>query len=321
MDLKSCPPVLFLIFNRPDLTNCVFERIREAKPKHLFVAADGARPDHAGDAELCAETRQIIKKVDWDCELRTLFREQNLGCKQAVSSAITWFFKHVEQGIILEDDCLPDMTFFRFCSELLGKYRHDERVMAISGNNFQNGEFDPGSSCYFSIYNHIWGWATWRRAWRHYDGKLTLWPRLRESGWLEGWLQTIDAAAYWCNIFDSVYAGQINSWGYPWTFACWAQHGLSVLPAINLVSNIGFDNRATHTKAQNSPVANLPALAMDFPLVYPSGMVRQYKADSYTATNHFGISKKVPLIKRALRKSQRLLSYPFSTNQCNRILQ
>jgi hypothetical protein len=169
-------PVLFLIFNRPNTTEQVFEAIAKAKPRCLFVAADGPRTDKEGEAEKCQAVRDIIKRVDWDCEVKTLFREQNLGCKEAVSSAITWFFEQVEEGIILEDDCLPSDSFFSFCAELLEKYRDDKRIMMISGDNFQDGIQRGDASYYFSSVPWIWGWATWRRAWRLYDREMQTFP-------------------------------------------------------------------------------------------------------------------------------------------------
>jgi hypothetical protein len=275
-------PVLLLIFNRPDLTQRVFERIREAEPQALFIAADGPRKDRPEDIALCQEARSIIDRVDWGCEVKTLFRDENLGCKKAVSSAITWFFEHVEEGIILEDDCVPDPSFFRYCAELLERYRDDERIMAISGDNFQPPGFDPGASYYFSIYNHCWGWASWRRAWRHYDGEIKQWPSLRGSGWLEGWLGSKPAAEYWRRIFDRVHANQVDSWAYPWTFSCWSQHGLTILPAVNLVTNIGFDDRATHTVSDQNGLSKRPTKRLRLPLMHPDSLTVNYSADEST---------------------------------------
>jgi hypothetical protein len=276
------PAVLFLVFNRPDLTRQVFARIRQARPAQLFIAADGPRFDRPGEETLCRQTRAVVEEIDWDCEIHTLFREQNLGCKHAVSSAITWFFGYVKEGIILEDDCLPDPTFFPFCAELLERYRSDGSIMAISGDNFQQGRRRTPCSYYFSQYNHIWGWATWRRAWKYYDGDMEHWPSLRDTSWLQDILGDERVARYWHCIFDRAYAGEINSWDYPWTYSCWAQNGLTILPEVNLVSNIGFDERATHTRAASPDVADLPTLAMEFPLCHPPLVVRHWEADLFT---------------------------------------
>lgn len=292
------PPVLFLIFNRPDLTKQVFECIREAHPAQLFIAADGPRADRPGEADLCAQTRAVVKTIDWECKVHTLFRDHNLGCKMAVSSAITWFFDHVEEGIILEDDCLPHPSFFSFCRELLERYRDDERIMAISGNNFQPAHSTSPYSYYFSIYNHIWGWASWRRAWQHYDGDFRRWPHLRDSSFLKNLHKNGSAVNYWQSIFDKAYAGQIDSWGYPWTYSCWVQNGLTILPKVNLVTNIGFDERATHTKDQYAKVANLETKPIEFPLRHPSSTVANHQADRYTTMHHFGIHPPTPLWRR-----------------------
>jgi len=165
-------PILFLVFNRPNTTQRVFNVIRQVKPKQLFVAADGPRRDKGADEEKCEATREIVKQIDWDCEVKTLFREENLGCGKAVSSAITWFFENVEEGIILEDDCLPNLDFFGYCEELLDRYRDNREVMFIGGDNFQKGKKWGDASYYFSAYNHVWGWATWKRTWDIYDFKL-----------------------------------------------------------------------------------------------------------------------------------------------------
>ncbi len=290
----STPPVLLLIFNRPDLTEQVMEQIRKAEPPKLFVGADGPREDHPGDEKHCEQVRAVATQVDWDCEVHTLFRDENLGCKQAVSSAITWFFEHVEAGVILEDDCVPHPTFFPYCEELLGRYRDDERVMAISGDNFQPSDRTYDASYYFSIYNHVWGWATWRRAWEHYDGKISAWKSLKNKNWLKGWLGTEEEAEHWRDIFDRVAREEIDSWAYPWTFACWKEHGLTILPAVNLVSNVGFENRGTHTKNRDSAAANLALQALPRPLQHPSSMVRDYKADRFTSRHHFGIQDHPP---------------------------
>ena len=272
-------PVLFLVFNRPDLTRRVFERIRAARPAQLFVAADGPRLDHRGEAGLCEETRRFATMVDWPCEVKTLLRETNLGCREAVGSAITWFFDHVEAGIILEDDCLPDASFFPFCTELLARYRDDERIMAVSGDCFQPDHPDPGASYSFSLYQHIWGWATWRRAWRHYDPSLDNRPCLFDAAWLREHLGSEAAARYWTGIISRCRQNRIKTWDYPWAFSCWVNHGLSIVPSRNLVTNIGVDGRATHMKTKHSSLANLPVHAMTFPLQHPPQVSRNIEAD------------------------------------------
>jgi FkbM family methyltransferase len=270
---------LFLLFNRPDLTRRVFERIREARPAQLFVAADGPRPDRPGEAALCAEARRVMEGVDWPCAVTTLFRGKNMGCRSAVGSALTWFFEQVEAGIILEDDCLPDPSFFPYCAELLVRYKDHEQVLSISGDCFQPDGFEPGASYYFSFYQHIWGWATWRRAWQHYQPKLEHNPCLLDIEWLCRHLDSKPAGRYWRDIIERYHHDQIDTWDYPWLFSCWAHQGLGIVPARNLVTNIGFDSRATHTANQLFPKAIQPAYPMPFPLRHPDHVSRSSAAD------------------------------------------
>ncbi|MGF1493829.1 MAG: TylF/MycF/NovP-related O-methyltransferase [Microcoleaceae cyanobacterium] len=283
-------PVVLIVFNRPQTTQQVFDRIRQARPLQLFVIADGPRSNRPGEVDQCWTTRNIIHQVDWDCEVFTDFSDKNLGCRQRISSGLTWVFNQVETAIILEDDCIPHPTFFQFCEELLEYYREDERVMAISGDNFQFGRKYGDESYYFSRYPHCWGWATWRRAWKYYDDTLKLWPwvqsgnnQLRQN--LEQILPEKAALEYWLKIFQAVYNG-FNSWAYAWKFDCWIRQGLCVLPQVNLVSNIGFGQDATHTQG-SSPVENLPVEPMSFPLKHPDEVVRNLAADQFTEETLF----------------------------------
>ncbi len=290
-------PIAFLIFNRPETTSRVFDAIRQAKPLKLLIVADGPRPDRAGEAELCEKTRRIATNVDWPCEVLTNFADTNLGCKKRVSSGIDWVFRTVPEAIILEDDCLPHPTFFRFCEELLERYRDDERIMMISGDNFQFGRRRSAHSYYYSHFTHIWGWASWRRAWQHYDVDMALWPAIRDGGWLRDLLGDSASVRHWMNIYDRVSRGEINTWDYQWTFACRLQSGLSIMPNVNLVSNIGFHAGATHT-AHDSPFSAMPAEPMQFPLDHPSAIDRNVEADVYTQRMMYDPS----LLLRILRK-------------------
>lgn len=273
--------VLFLVFQRPHTTKAVFDAIRKARPQRLYVAADGPRPGRAGEKDRAEEVRKIATRIDWPCELKKLFRKENLGCKKAVSSAIDWFFEHEERGIILEDDCLPCESFFPFCNELLEKYCHDERVMVVSGSNFQFGSSRTQYSYYFSYFNHCWGWATWRRAWRHFDEHMEHWPLIRNHGFLRDLLYEKNMIAYWSRVFEATYNGGIDSWAYPWTFSCWMRNGLTILPNVNLVSNLGFGMNATHTKT-DSKMAHMKADHVTFPLKHPPFLIRDEAADRQT---------------------------------------
>lgn len=281
MTTKPVPPVLLLIFNRPDTAASVFERIRRTRPGVLYVAADGPRRHVLGEEERCLRARELVKRVDWPCEVRTLFRDENLGLRAAVSGAITWFFEMESEGIILEDDCVPSDSFFPFCGELLERYRNRPEVMAISGANFQFGSQKTPYSYYFSRYNHCWGWAGWRRAWKFYDDGMSHWSQARADGTLERVLQDREAARYWTGAFNRAFIGEVDSWAYRWTLSTWLAEGLAVLPSVNLVSNIGFDDDATHTRGR-SPLAHMEKGELEFPLIHPPDIVVDREADRRT---------------------------------------
>ena len=309
-------PVLFLVFNRPDTTVKVFEAIRNAKPPRLYVAADGPRGNHADEAEKVAMVREISTAVDWLCEVKTLFRERNLGCKHAVSSGISWFFEHEERGIILEDDCLPHRDFFTFCEVLLEHYANDERVSVITGDNFQNGILRGEGSYYFSRYNHVWGWASWRRAWQIADMNINFWPEWKKSdSWKTFWQDDV-ARRYWESIFDRVYRAEIDTWDYPWTASVWYRGGLTATPNINLVSNIGFGYGATHTASADSPLAAMATGALN-ELCHPKIVSQDVVADRYDFDHTFG--------GRTYRFPRSLLNLPrrglrFVYNRLQRVL-
>ncbi len=296
---NDTPPILFLIFNRPETTRRVFEAIRLVRPDKLYIAADGPRLTSPRDPELCAQTRKVLEGVDWPCEVKTLFRRENIGCREAVSGAIDWFFKQEEEGIILEDDCLPDLSFFRYCKELLERYRNDDRIMAIGAQHFHGTRHRPNNSYFFSRYFHCWGWATWRRAWQHYDVDMVEWPELRATDWLldigdgSRWFQ-----AYWKRTFDRVALGEIDTWDYQWLYLCWLKSGLCILPTRNLVTNIGFGGDATHTSEEEHGFAFLPMESIGFPLEHPIEVSRDIFADNWTTKNVYGITMLRELVKK-----------------------
>jgi hypothetical protein len=293
-EFQLTSPVALIIFNRPDTTERVFAEIAKVKPPKLLVVSDGPRGNRPGEAEKVAAARAIIKRVDWSCEVLTNFSEVNLGCKLRPSSGLDWVFEQVEEAIILEDDCLPDPSFFRFCQELLERYRHDQRIGMISGDNFQFGRRRNADSYYFSKYIHIWGWATWRDRWSgSYDVTMAKWPRIRDEGWLADMVGNTREAAYWKRIFEHVYRGEIDAWDYQWLFANWVEGRMSILPTVNLISNIGFDKNATHTTGV-SDLANLARNPIVFPLTHPAGVFRNIQADQFSEHTCF----RVPLMKR-----------------------
>lgn len=237
MGLKT--PVAFLVFNRPDTTEQVFAAIRQARPEMLLVVADGPRPDRSGEAEACAQVRAIVAQVDWPCKVLRNYSVENLGCKQRIASGLDWVFREVEDAIILEDDCLPHPSFFSFCEKLLEFYRDDERVMMIGGTNYLIDRLQVPESYVFSRYFPIWGWASWRRAWQHYDLAMGDWPRLRSEGQLRGFYADNYMRRFLTATFDAAYSGRINTWDSQWFFSCLFNNGLSIIPRRNLISNIG----------------------------------------------------------------------------------
>ncbi len=295
-------PILFLIFNRPDETKKVFEAIRQAQPSQLFIAADGARPERSEEAEICQRTRAVVKNIDWDCKVNTLFRDTNLGCKYAVSGAINWFFSNVSEGIILEDDIVPDPSFFKFCEILLEKYRHDTRIMQICGANFQFGRQRGDGGYYFSRYNHVWGWATWKRAWQLYDVDIKTFPAFKQQRCIETIFYDPIIQQYWTRAFERMYRKEIDTWDYQWTYAIWCNNGLSIIPNINLVSNIGFGQNATHTTDSSAVEANHPTYPMK-EIIHPTFVLLNNEADDYTSARLYLSNKKlIAKIKRYIKR-------------------
>ena len=285
-------PVLFLVFNRPDTTRQVFEAIRAAKPPKLYVAADGPRLNREGERERCEEVRRIATAVDWPCELKTLLRDENLGCKVGVSGGINWFFENEEEGIILEDDVLPISSIFPYCDELLERYRYNERIGVISGCNFISKHFTPKESYFFSRYNHVWGWASWRRAWQKYDITMQAWPEWRDKGGLKSISDGNKLfESKWSNTFHDVFNGEIDTWDYQWTFACWYHGIITALPCHNQTNNIGCGIDATHTTGDTPDFIkeSIPKI-LTFPLRYPQIIKRSLEADTMIDRLAFGIT-------------------------------
>jgi len=278
------PPVLLVVFNRPDVAQRLLDAVRAARPARLFIAGDGPRADHPEDARRCAETRRVFEAVDWPCDVRTLYRDTNLGLSPAVISAITWFFDEVESGIILEDDCLPEPSFFQFAAELLDRYADDRQVMHISGLNMRPRErFDPHSYFFASI-GHIWGWATWRRAWRLVDPSMSGWPALRRSFGAE----TPTVHRVLGRKFASAHARRKFTWARLWYYTLVRHGSLSVVPAVNKESNVGFGPDATHTTSDVHPLRFEDAGALTFPLSHPTERTPNGRYDQYLARYHAG---------------------------------
>lgn len=297
-------PILFIIFNRPELTQKVFEAIREIKPEKLFVSADGPRANRPEDAVKCEETRKILQQIDWQCEVKTLFHEKNLGCGIAPYKAITWFFENVEAGIILEDDCVPSSSFFNFCDELLEYYKDNSRIMQISGTNFQNGVVRGEGSYYFSKYSQCWGWATWRRAWKFYNYEIQNVDEFFQNAEFD----SLKEKNFWAKQFKYSNKNQKDVWDYQWNYAILSQNGLCITPNQNLISNVGFGDDATHTVYPFSNYSKMQTGNFDT-IKHPASIERNKIADQYVFNNMFTTGKLKFLYKGCVYVGYKMVSF------------
>ncbi len=278
--------VAFCIYNRPEPTARVFEAIRRWRPARLLVIADGPKKSRPIDLDSTNECRRIASQVDWPCDLLHNWSDENLGCRERMATGLDWAFEQSEQLIVLEDDCLPGKDFFPFVTELLERYADDDRVAMISGNNFQPSPVTE-DSYYFSRWAHIWGWASWRRAWKHFDASIASWPEIRDAGFLQACTDCPAELQHWQQVFDDVHENRIDTWDFSWMYACWLHGGMTVLPAKNLVTNLGFGSGATHTTDLNSPLANMKTERLTRPLRHPNHCLRHRLADLWTWENIF----------------------------------
>lgn len=268
-----------IIFNREDNARQVFNQIKKVKPPKLFVIADGPRENRPHEADLCKKARSIIDEVDWDCEIISDFAEKNMGCRNRIATGLTWIFSQTECSIILEDDCLPSLSFFYYCEELLEKYRNDERIMMISGNNHSFLQPPNQDSYYFTRHVHIWGWATWARAWNHFDLDIKKWPSYRKQKYLSAFFNKKSDYYFWEAMFDLYQKKRVPSWDGAWVFAVWTQSGLSIAPRENLIQNTGISPEATHTTGYDR-FSRLLAYELNFPLQHPECMVENRVFDN-----------------------------------------
>lgn len=306
------PPVLILAYRRPDLVSEVMAAVADARPSQLFLACDGPHPDRPGEGELVAATRQAMEgAITWECEVRTRYSPVHQGCRRGVESAISWFFRHVKEGIILEDDCIPHPDFFSYCAELLERYRHDARVMHVSGDgSIPHPGASPDASYVFSAEALVWGWATWRRAWERYDADLNHWSQMRTS--LAERLAVFrrrPATRWWSEVLDSLFFdNKPDSWAYRWSFSVMLKRGLCIIPAVNLVSNVGFREDSTHTFSPTSRRANAPALGL-LPLRHPEFIGVRHRADYrfQRQLRGFALNPVERLGRRTRKKGMRLI--------------
>jgi hypothetical protein len=305
-------PVAIIVFRRPEVTRRLLAVLAEVKPSDLYVIADGPRPGNEGDVVACKETRALFDSLPWNCKIHRCFSEENLGCGIRPASGLDWLFDRVEQAIILEDDCLPDMSFFAFCEELLLKYADDERVMHISGSTYRDRTANVDSSYFFSRYPACWGWATWRRAWRLYDFNVSAWSELKDTEWLARLINESVVEEFWAAQFSRAAEDREapSFWDYQWAFNCWANSGVSIFPRCNLVSNLGCGEDATHLHGKDDPLGNVPVGSIEFPLRHPARVLPDPKED-WIYVNEFLLPRlrkpEVGLVRRARRAVSRCL--------------
>lgn len=278
--------VLLITYRRHSTAERVFESIRSAQPPVLYFASNGPNPDSPGEVEQVELVRSLTQQVDWPCEVKTLMRDEHLDVRASVAGAIDWFFANETEGIVLEDDCVPSPDFFLFCDEMLDRFRQVDKVAVISGTCRQPRDFSISESYYFSKYVHIWGWATWRRTWDQYDRNLSFWPEWRQShDWRDRFKDRVEER-YWRSRFDATHGGETVTWDYQLMASVWKSRGLTVTPAANLVSNIGFGDDATFTKDTHSPLSAMPTFGI-FPLAHPKDISANDAADRFDFNYRF----------------------------------
>lgn len=310
-------PIALIIFNRPDTTAQVLAEIAKVKPRKLFVIADGPRSEEPQDVERCSQVRALVDQlVTWECEISRNYADANLGCGYRPSTGLDWVFSHVEQAIILEDDCLPDPSFFRYCDELLERYKDDERVMMISGRNDVGGTDASYYSYSFRRVMSCWGWATWRRAWRHHSMSLDGWSELRQTDWLTSVLGNRAGVEHWRAIFDSVLrrGTELDFWDYQWAYACWLQNGYAIVPERNLVRNVGHRPDATHTQNPDSRWGRLKQEPLMFPLRHPPFFIPNRAGDDRFLELILATARRRRTLRTRLKSRVRALFY--GTQRC-----
>ena len=300
-------PILFIIFNRPRTTEKVFEVIRKIKPTQLFIAADGPRYNKEGEKIICEQTRQLVlNMINWPCKVNTLFLEENLGCGKGVCNAITWFFDHVEEGLILEDDCLPDLSFFYFCSTLLDRYKNNNKVMHIGGNNFQFGVKRGDGDYYYSFFSHNWGWATWKRAWKYFEYDLETQQKEIRKIYKASFRHNKSFIKFLDNRFPEIKLPQNHIWDIQWHFALVKKRGIAIIPNENLVQNIGFGIDGTHTLNEEDWNSRNVAQSLKS-FKKPSVLKIESEADYYTMQKIFKVNDRFPIKSISLRLNERFV--------------
>jgi hypothetical protein len=303
-------PVLIITFNKENETKLVFSQIRLYKPEKLFIASDGPRSSVLKEYDICTRIRKwVLGSVDWDCQVETQFNELNLGCGRNPVKAIDWFFDHVDKGIILEDDCLPGLSFFNFCEINIEKYERNPDFSIVSGNNFQIRQpMDLNYDYYFSVFPSTWGWATWKRVWEGYQFVIPKWNQAEEKELKEFLFTETKYSQWWINQLHWMQKTKPEDmWDFQLYFHCMKRKQLAIIPKANLVSNIGFGELATHTTDRESYFSNLPVYDLDFPLRHPDRIERNYEADLYVQKILFGEIEPVSRFRQLKRYLKRNL--------------
>jgi hypothetical protein len=290
-------PIVFIIFNRPKHTKAVFSEIAKLKPQKLYIIADGARLDNYSDKINCEKSRNVVTSIDWECNVIKIYSEANLGCKNRIVTGLNEVFLKEKYAIILEDDCLPSQDFFYFSEKLLLHYENNKSIGMISGCNFN--EVNSEYSYYFSRYSHIWGWATWSRAWSMYDHKILSWPQNRNSDLLNSVIQRQGSIDYWMTALDGVFNNKIDTWDYQWNYSCWVSGMLSIVPSRNMISNIGFGKDATHTRGI-SIFSKMKRMEMSKNLKHPSLIEVNKENDYWVERMHFDNRFSIRIYKKIL---------------------
>ena len=306
-------PILFIIFNRPYTTQKVFESIRIAKPERLYIAGDAPRQGNYNDIQKCQQTREIVQNINWPCEVKYLFQEKNLGCSLGPRAAFDWFFSFEEQGIILEDDCVPNESFFDFCSEMLKRYRDNKRIISINGSSLGFNLKNSDSNYTYSRFMNMWGWATWADRASSIDYSLKEWRKVKQPLWylyrhMRQNLFDFDIHwyKYWQHKFDlTVYSEKVTWWDWQWIFHQITNNQLSVVPSVNLVTNIGFNEDATHTLASDNPSAYIPFSPLETPYFGPERIAPDFRYEEEFVKWVWCYHKRLPVsfyIKQYVKK-------------------
>ena len=314
---KKCA-ILLIIFNRPDTTQVVFDVIKKAKPNKLYIADDAPRSNYENDKILCDQAKKITEVIDWDCNVKRLYQNKNIGCSLGPQAAFNWFFLHEKEGIILEDDCVPDLSFFNFASQMLEEFRNNKKIISINGSNL-GFELKNGDSYFFSRYMNMWGWATWADRANAIDYQLNSWKteknhliylhiKMRNSFFDFD----INWYRYWQHKFDlTVSQKNITWWDWQWIWHQTKYNMLSIIPSVNLVSNIGFNENATHTKETQNPASNLKISTLLFPISHPKKIKSNFDYEENYVKWVWCYYKRLPLsfyVKQTIKKILKIKS-------------